>query len=273
MTVTTPRGILVDWLGVSEKGGVFEVRYQPPGGHVYQVKDCKLDGSRLTLKLEQGVEWELAVKGDEITGVQKRGANVEGQVAGARAPTLNRLEPQAWTVPERLFNGRDLSGWEPVEAHAANHWLVRNNELINEERGANLKTTRKFDDFRLHIDYNCPEGGNSGIYLRGRYEVQIEYEPLGANPPERAMGSIYGFLTPAVILPRTPGEWESYDIELVGRTVTVVRDGSTILDHKEIPGVTGGALDSREGEPGPIYIQGDHTGSLRFRDITVAVPK
>ena len=137
--------------------------------------------------------------------------------------------------------------------------------MINEAHGANLRSSRTFDDFKLHVEYNCPDGGNSGIYLRGRYEVQVEYEPLEHSAPERRIGSIYGFLTPAVD-PRTPGKWESYDITLVGRIVTVVRDGATILDHQEIPGITGGALDSREGEPGPIYIQGNHTGGLEVSE-------
>jgi hypothetical protein len=191
-------------------------------------------------------------------------------VIGVRAPALNRPEPKSWSAPEPLFNGKDLTGWEPLDP-AHNHWLAKNGELINEAHGANLRTTRSFGDFKLHIEFNCPDDGNSGVYLRGRYEVQIEYEPLAFNPPERRIGSIYGFLTPSVDLPRTPGKWESFDVTLVGRTVTVVRNGTTILDKQEIPGTTGGALDSDEGAPGPIYIQGDHTGGLRFRNITVSL--
>ena len=87
------------------------------------------------------------------------------------------------------------------------------------------------------------------------------------------MTSIYGFLATAVELPRRPGQWESYDVTLVGRTVTVVRDGKTTIDHKEIPGITGGAIDSHEAEPGPLYIQGDHTGGMKYRNITISVPR
>jgi hypothetical protein len=60
-------------------------------------------------------------------------------------------------------------------------------------------------------------------------------------------------------------------VTLVGRTVTVVRDGKTTIDRKEIPGITGGAIDSHEGEPGPLYIQGDHTGGMKYRNITISV--
>jgi hypothetical protein len=87
------------------------------------------------------------------------------------------------------------------------------------------------------------------------------------------MGAVYGRLAPSTELPRMAGKWETFDVTLVGRTVTIVRNGTTIIDGKEIAGITGGALNADEGEPGPFYIQGDHTGGLLFRNITVAVPK
>jgi hypothetical protein len=276
ITVATPHGTLVDWLGVTEKDGALDIWYQPPGGNVYQVKNFKANGAHLSLVLQEAsgsqsaLTWEVDASGDKLTGIQNRG-DASGNVIGVRAPALIRPEPKSWGAPEPLFNGKDLTGWEPLDP-AHNHWLARDGELVNESHGANLKTTRTLDDFKLHIEFNCPDGGNSGVYLRGRYEVQIEYEPLSFNPPERRIGSIYGFLTP-VDMPRKPGQWESFDVTLVGRIVTVVRDGVTILDKQEIRGTTGGALDSNEGEPGPIYLQGDHTGGLRFRNITVQVPQ
>ena len=210
--------------------------------------------------------------GGKLTGVQKRGENTIALV-GVRAPELKRKAPKAWTNPEPLFDGKSLAGWEPLGNPANSHWVVKDGLLVNEEHGANLKTTRTFDDFRLHFEVNCPEHGNSGFYLRGRYEVQIEYEPLTDNPAERRIGSIYGRIAPKVELPRTPGQWETFDITLVGRTLTVVRNGVTIIDRREIEGITGGALDANEGEPGPFYIQGDHTGGLKFRNITIAAAK
>jgi hypothetical protein len=101
----------------------------------------------------------------------------------------------------------------------------------------------------------------------------VEYEPVGKNDPFHSIGSIYGFIAPSAELPKKPGQWETYDITLVGRTVTVIRDGTKIIDQQEIPGITGGALDSHEAEPGPIYLQGDHTGGLRYRNITISLAK
>jgi hypothetical protein len=266
-----------NWLGITEKDGTLEVWFQPTGGNVRKITDFKVAGSHLTLNIDRptqkdpGMTWDLDAAGGKLTGVQKHGsASVE--LTGVRAPALDRQPPAAWSDPEPLFNGKDLTGWEPTDP-AHNNWTVENGDMVNLSRGANLRGTRKFDDFKLHIEFNCPDDGNSGVYLRGRYEVQIEYEPLAENPPQQRIGSIYGFLAPAAEVPRKPGTWESFDITLVGRTVTVIHDGILTIDRKEIPGITGGALDANEGEPGPIYIQGDHTGGLRFRNIRISVPK
>jgi hypothetical protein len=267
------------WLGVKGGASSLEVWYQPTGGNVYQIKDAKLVGSRLVLTISPedaarnrpAVLWELEAVGGQLKGVQKRGAS-SMPITGVRAPELRRPEPREWTAPEPLLNGRNLDGWEPIGNPANSHWTVQDGMLVNLARGANLRTIRTFNDFKVHFEVNCPDGANSGFYLRGRYEVQLEYEPLSQNPPERRIGSIYGRITPKE-MPRTPGSWETFDVTLVGRTVTVVRNGVTTIDHKEIEGITGGALDANEGEPGPFYIQGDHTGGLKFRNITVSLPK
>ncbi|MDQ2775273.1 MAG: DUF1080 domain-containing protein [Acidobacteriota bacterium] len=276
--VPTPRGIGANWLGVSDKNGNLEIWFQPTGGNVYQVKDFKQNGSHLTLTLSPAnskrpsLTWDLDASAGKLTGTQKRGDNTI-QLTGLPAPALDRHAPASWTNPEPLFDGKDLNGWEPVGDTAHNHWVVQDGLLINQEHGANLKTTRNFEDFKLHFEVNCPDDSNSGFYLRGRYELQLEYEPLERDPPNRRMGSIYGRIAPAIDLPRTPGQWETFDVTLVGRTVTVIRDGKLTIDHKEIEGITGGALDADEGKPGPFYIQGDHTGGLKFRNITVSVPR
>jgi hypothetical protein len=101
----------------------------------------------------------------------------------------------------------------------------------------------------------------------------VEYEKVGANDKFHSIGSVYSMIAPAVELPRTPGKWESFDITLVGRWLTVVRNGVKTIDNQEIAGTTGGALDSNEGGPGPFYLQGDHTGGMKYRNITVQVPK
>ncbi len=276
--VQTAAGQRANWLGVTEKDGNLEVWFQPTGGHVVQVKDFHVDGSHLSFTAapaaanRPAMTWELEPTGEKLTGVQKRG-DASTPLTGVRAPELKRSAPKAWTKSEPLFNGKNLDGWVPIGDVANSHWVVKDGLLVNEAHGANLKSTREFEDFKLHFEVNCPEDANSGFYLRGRYEVQLEYEPVNTEPMERQMGSIYGRLAPSSELPRTPGKWEAFDVTLVGRTVTVVRNGITVIDGKEIEGITGGALDADEGKPGPFYIQGDHTGGLQFRNITVSVPR
>ena len=260
------------WLGIKEKGSGLDIWYQPTGGHVLHVPDYKVSGSHLTLTMEHDTSIELDAKDGKLVGTQKHaGHSIE--LTGLPAPALKGHEPKAWTKPVKLFDGKDLSGWTPIGDTANSHWVVQDGDLLNENHGANLKSNEKFTDFKVHFEVNCPDDANSGFYLRGRYEVQLEYEQTGTEPPERSMGAIYGRLAPSSMLPRKPGEWESFDVILVGRTVTVVRDGTLTIDHKEIDGITGGALDANEGEPGSFYIQGDHTGGLKFRNITVSVPK
>jgi Domain of Unknown Function (DUF1080) len=123
----------------------------------------------------------------------------------------------------------------------------------------------------LHAEFRYPRGSNSGIYLRGRYEVQIE-DNFGQEPDSHGPGAVYGFLTPSVNAARRAGEWQTLEITLVGRIVTVALNGERIIDRQAIPGITGGALDSNEGGPGPILIQGDH-GPIDFRKLMVKPAK
>jgi hypothetical protein len=275
LTITTPNDTYPSWMEFAEKDGSSEVHVVGRVASVHPVTDTKLEGSHLSFTSSEWfgkpikVTWEMSVAGGKLTGIQNREDGVKGQLTGVRPPALKRKAPAAWSNPETLFNGNDLTGWVP-DNPAENHWKAQGGELVNEKAGANIRTTRKFDDFKLHIEYNCPQDGNSGVYLRGRYEIQVEYEPAGTNDKFHGMGSIYGFIAPAATVAARPGQWESYDVTLVGRTVTVIRDGVTTIENQEIPGITGGALDSQEGQSGPLYIQGDHTGGMKYRNITIS---
>jgi hypothetical protein len=266
LTVNSPQGAYPSWLEFANEDGTPAVRIVGRTGSVHPVQDAKVEGSRLTFA-DSGRKWELVARDRKLTG-----KNPDGEVLGVPAPRLTPKTYAAWSDPQPIFNGHDLAGWT-FDNPSANHWSAVNGELQNAQAGANIRTTRNFGDFKLHIEYNCPPGGNSGVYLRGRYEVQVEYEPPEKNDSFHGMGSIYGFIPPAKQLPARPGQWEGYDVTLIGRNVTVLRDGVLIIDNAEIPGITGGALDSRENEPGPIYLQGDHTGGLRFRNITMSTPR
>jgi hypothetical protein len=278
LTVKSSSAVYPAWIEVTDKDGKPEARIQPRGGSVRAAHDVKLSGNTLVLTISPAAEdrpavsWEFNVKGNILTGAVKRGADVQAQIGGQRAPELKNKPPRNWMPPEALFNGKDLTWWTPGTP-AENHWAVENGELVNKEAGSNLRTTGKFEDFKLHFEFNCPEGVNAGIYLRGRYQVQLEYAPEGVNDTLHGMGSIYGYLAPSKDLPKKPGEWETMDITLIGRWVTIVRNGVTIIDNQEIPGINGGALDSNEDAPGPFNLQGTHAAGIRFRNLTISVPK
>jgi hypothetical protein len=283
LTIKAGNETYPSWMECTNANGKPAVRVVGRVASVHPAQDVRLEGNELTFTTQEyfgkeiPVTWEFHEESGRLSGKQKRSDGVTGDIMAEAAPALDRPMPARWTKPVPLFNGKDLSGWEPFVQEPGkpveNHYVAKNGELVNEAPGANIRTTRKFSDFKLHVEYNCPQGGNSGVYLRGRYEVQVEYEPAGSNDELHSMGSIYGFIAPAAKVTPRPGQWESYDITLIGRTVTIVRDGVTTINQQKIPGITGGALDSHEGEPGPIYIQGDHTGGMKYRNITISVPQ
>ena len=209
--------------------------------------------------------------GDRLSGNIITNTGQAVTFTGVRAPSLEREAPKKWSKPEPLFNGKDLDGWQPQTTDRDNQWKAVAGVLTNPASGVNLMTTEKYDDFKLHLEFKYPKGSNSGIYLRGRYEVQVE-DNYGRVPNSHYIGGLYGFLTPNENASKPAGEWQTYDITLVGRRVTVVLNGKSVITDALIPGITGGALDSKEGEPGPILLQGDH-GPIEYRNLTISVPK
>ena len=206
---------------------------------------------------------EGKLDGDGLSGTIKLPSGKTWKWEGKRAPEL-RSGTVKWGEPIRLFDGKKMDAWH---ATGKNQWIVESGLLRNPVAGSNLVTHQKFDDFKLHLEFRYPQGSNGGVYLRGRYEVQI-IDSKGQRPDDLLFGGIYGFLTPSVMAAKAPGEWQTFDITLVGRMITIVANGITIIKDQEIPGTTGGALDSNEGEPGPILLQGDH-GAIDFRNIII----
>lgn len=139
--------------------------------------------------------------------------------------------------------------------------------LVNSESGGNLVTSEKFEDFKLSVEFRYPEGSNSGIYLRGRYEIQIMDSPAN-ELTSNSVGGVYGFIEPSVYVAKKAGEWQTFEITLVGRNVTIVHNDVEVISNRIIPGITGGSLDSNEGAPGPLMIQGDH-GPVEFRKFII----
>lgn len=277
LTVHARGGPYPSWLEVKHSGYSTLVGYFV--GRVGSVRPVSQvawkDG---TVKWSIPIQWEWRREGDlafegKLTGERLEGTTTDddGNVCrwtGVRAPSLKRARAPEWSEPRALFNGKDLNGWRTIGGRG---WRVRDGLLVNAEPGSNLVTREKFDDLQLHGEFRYPRGSNSGLYLRGRYEVQLE-DGLGQEPSALGVAGVYGFLKPRLNAARRHAEWQTIAITLVGRTVTVTLNGETVIDRQEIPGPTGGALDSDEAAPGPIMIQGDH-GPIEFRKLTVRVGK
>ncbi len=187
------------------------------------------------------------------------------------APVLSKLQ---YGEPIKLFNGKDLTGWKLINPERENGFKAVDGVLVNEpvqKEGqprihyGNIRTVKEFEDFNLQVDVKVPERSNSGIYLRGIYEVQVA-DTYGRGRDSHNMGAIYSRITPSVSAEKPAGEWQHFDITLCDRHVTVVLNGKTIIDNKPLYGVTGGALTADQMSPGPIYLQGDH-GKVYYRNI------
>ena len=270
ITIRTPNGNLPSWLEVRRSGNsTFVGQFVGPVGSARPISRVELAGGRLRFAIPpqweqttEDVSFEGRVEGDRLSGSMTFGDGKRHEWSASRAPSLRRTTEPAWGEPVRLLDEAGLSGWHVL---GENQWRVTNGVLANAKSGGNLVSDQSFTDFKLHVEFRYPRGSNSGVYLRGRYEVQIA-DSVTTEPAIDLLGSIYGFLAPSEVAWRGAGEWQSFDITLVGRTVTVVVNGTTVICEREIPGITGGALDSDEGAPGPLMLQGDH-GPVEYRNI------
>lgn len=263
---------LPSWLEIRHSGSRTLVgRFVYAMGSARPISEVKMKDGKFSFAIppqwEDGntyMEFEGSMNGDVLKGTMLYTNGQTYNWVATRAPQLEYTKNPKWGKPIKLFNGKDLSGWQ---AMGENQWIAESGVLKSPKSGSNLVSDQKFNDFKLHLEFKYPQGSNSGVYLRGRYEVQI-MDSKGAEPSDVEYSGVYGFLTPSEVAAKAAGEWQEYDITLIGRRVTVVANGTTVISDQIIPGITGGALDSKEGEPGPLYFQGDH-GPIEFRSIIV----
>lgn len=266
------------WFEVTDNAGNLAGRFVGRVGSQRPIRTIEFANGKLAFSLpvqyerhKSDLKFEGSLVGARLEGTtfDPNGATLKW--TAVRAPKLNRKSLPRWGKPVSLFNGADLTGWKVRDARRADTWRVVDGVLENTPRGTDLLTDQKFNDFKLHVEFKMVEKGNSGVYLRGRYEVQIE-DSFGQEPESHRIGGVYGFLTPSSNPAKKASEWQSFDITLIGRRVTVVLNEMTIIDNIEIPGITGGALDSNEAESGPILLQGDHE-KIYYRNIVITPGK
>jgi hypothetical protein len=265
---------LPSWLELVQRNGTSNASFVGRWGNARPLSKVTIQDDQIQFispREEEGSKNDLVFDGKfadgRLSGTAKGPNGAAWSWTGQHAPALPPPKEHKWSKPVSLFNGRDFSGWSFDNPAKASSWVVEGGSLVNKSAGSNIATEQRFQNFKLHIEVNCPTNANSGIYLRGRYEVQVEDDSI-QEPPSHHMGAVYGFLAPVPEQPRRPGVWQSFDITLLGRFVTVVQNGHTVINNQEIPGITGGALDSHEELPGPIYLQGDH-GGIAYRNMVL----
>jgi hypothetical protein len=205
----------------------------------------------------------------KLLGV-RRSSDGEGlQWMGVRAPVITERDDGSWrdSTPVALFNQEGLAGWQGLIPNLALGWNIKDGAMANVAGANNLVSDASFWNFKLHVEYRVGKDSNSGIGLRGRYEVQI-LEDYGKPPGKHSNSALYSRVAPAVNASKPAGEWQTYDIRLVGRQVTVVLNDQKVIDKQEIEGLTAIAGNADEGKPGPIILQGDH-GPVEFRKIVL----
>jgi Domain of Unknown Function (DUF1080) len=279
LTIDAPGRELPSWIEVSQAQGRDKLVMVGVTDHATPLKKFEIEGTAIEFvspKGEEGFPSDMSFAGKlvgrKLEGTVTDSAGDSWHWAGVPGPSLDRKSAPHWERSVQLFDGKDLDGWRLLDPARTGTWKVENGFLVSTGHGTELVTNLKFEDFKLHIEFKCSPSSNSGVFLRGRYEVQIETDSA-AEPNSHHTGGVYGFLDPAPEQPRRADVWQSFDITLVGRKITVVQNGTTIIDNQEIPGITGGALDSREALPGPIYLQGSEENTVMFRNIVITPAK
>ncbi len=264
VTVTLEDRTWPAWFEVLESSHGLSLRMVGAFGAPFTVPFVTWDGRQLEFRTGEGERWRGAFSGRVL-----RGTVGDGRItwAAVRAPALETPRQVRWAPPVPLFDGRTLAGWRPRQKDAPHGWTVRDGALANVEPLADLRTVATYRDFKLSLRFRLQPGSDSGVHLRGRYEVQLTDRP---DPASFAggTGAIYGRVAPAGIVSCQAGQWHTLEVTLLGREVTVVLDGETLIRGDRIEGITGDALDSREGSPGPIMLQG-YLGRVEFGDIVL----
>ena len=275
------------WLGIEDDHGKLSGSILWGGGSVVPVSSVSVEGDALivtrvfernrrgTSEVIRETETIKATLDGDAMALSTERTRADGKVVGNATFTGKRIPPLPaapdlskvkFSEPITLFNGKDLGGWTIMNPSAPNGWSVRDGIMVNDapqEPGkhisyTNIRTETEFEDFNLTLEVRVPEGGNSGVYLRGIYEVQVS-DTYGRELDPHNMGAVYSRITPTVAAEKPAGEWQTLDMTLVDRHVTVVLNGKKTIDNQPLLGCTGGALWSDEFRPGPVYLQGDHT--------------
>ena len=274
--VMDPAGEYASWVEFTDHDGRIEGRFVGRVGGVRPLTIARVEGGRVWFELpaqfeprEGTLRFDGDVHSSWMKGLTRNDKGQQVTWTAQRAPALEAPAAPRWGAPVALLESGNLSAWRSRRAGGEICWEVHDGVLANMGPCPDLMTKRSFRDFRLKLEFRLGEGGDSGVHLRGRYEIQLR-DPVTFNLMESASatGSLYSFIGVPNDMGRPAGEWQSLEATLLGRHLTVVLNGVTVIQDREIPGITGDALDADESRPGPIVLQG-YLGPISFRNIVV----
>jgi hypothetical protein len=277
LTTVTPRPrgwwVELNGVGTNTASGTFVSAY---AGDRNTISEITVENGEVkwVITPPQGAKYvyRAKIEGKKLQGTMTR----EGQstpplpFTGVRAPEFaNEKDDGSWKSGKaiELFDGKDLKGWHALVPTVEMKWSVVDGVLKNAPPTTDIVSDQNFWNFAAHIEFRIVEHSNSGIGLRGRYEIQI-LEDYGKPPNSHGSAALYSRVPPSVNASKPAGEWQTYDIRLVGRDLTVVENGTKVLDHVHVDGLTAIANNANEGEPGPFIVQGDHS-NVEIRKFTV----
>ena len=255
----------------------------------------RMVGDRLTVwlngvKIVDDVQYEYSRKpGVPIPLIERIELQCHGDPVEFRNIFIRELPEDPADIPDPAKATRGvqinllaegMDGWVATDPKARMGWSLEGGVLSNNTgldpkktgRGGagttHLQTKRTdFFDFDFSCDVLVPKGCNSGVYLRGRYEIQVK-DSYGRKPDCHNMGALYDLITPSVAAEKPAGEWQHIDLTLYKRHLTVKLNGVKIIENKPIAGVTPLAINADEMSPGPILLQGDHSNAS-FRNMVL----
>jgi len=274
LTGTSPNTDHVYWLEVKEENGQLSAMFLNRGSSPVRIDDVRMEGDELVLQMQgrannPGPKIRLRADGGKASGTITSGPS-SVNVTGLRPPrweNANASSNHTYGAPVALFDGKSMDAFGVQNKSQPMGWSIEDGVMTNAEHANNLVSREKFKDFKVQAEYKLGPNSNSGIYLRGRYELQV-LDDYGKPAEEHGHMAIYGWKAPRVNASKPQGEWQTMEAVVVGNRVTVTLNGQRVHDNAVLEAITGGALDANETEPGPIMIQGDHQ-RVWFRKVTV----
>lgn len=270
---------------------LFHLKGQLQDGKFMMVDNIPFDTGHVVRSVDDGVVvnatlWAGAVKDGALTGKISGTKHGEFTLKQSQrlSPTLGKAAPAGAVV---ILDGKNLDAWQPRDPNAGSvKWKLVDGGAM-EVNGGDIMTKEQFGDHKLHLEFRTPymptsfgQGrGNSGVYLQGRYEVQV-LDSYGLEGEDNECGGIYQVSKPAANMAAPPLQWQSYDMtfraprfdangqKTANARVTIVHNGVTIHNDLELPRTTGGAIDAKESATGPLLLQ-DHGNPVQYRNIWI----